>query len=356
MTITIIFVTILFKHYTESAGITIKMKRYKTIILLMVIFFMSAFYIFSAAPGSGYDFLYMNYENAEVSIPYRLYTPADYQTKKYPVILFLHGSADRGNDNEAQLSGFPYYFYAKEFMKTHPAIIILPQCPAEGQWVNVEWSRGDYSTDEVKETPYLKAVYELTLLCASDYNADLNRLYITGLSMGGYGTWDMIIRHTDIFAAALPICGGGDSSKAERIKDLPVWNFHGNRDPVVPITGSVKMAEALYNLNAENFKFTIYENGYHDAWSQTYSNTEVLEWLFSQTKSKNNNLSGETENTVNTEKPESKQIKENTPSAESNDSQPSVQKSDIFIMPIIIVISAVMLFFFITMIIKIIKF
>ena len=218
-------------------------------------------------------------------MPYRIYVPAGYETVQYPVVLYLHSAGERGNDNTIQISGgAPYYLFANGFIINNPAIIIAPQCPADEQWVDTDWTHGDYSADEIEETIYLRMAHEMLLKTIADYNADISRIYITGISMGGYGAWDMIIRHPDTFAAAVPICGAGDSSKADVIKDIPIWAFHGDVDPVVPVSGVRKIMEAFKTISSNNFNLTVYENTYHDAWTPTYRNEDVMKWMFRQTK------------------------------------------------------------------------
>jgi Predicted peptidase len=218
-------------------------------------------------------------------MPYRIYIPSGYENNRYPVVLYLHSAGERGNDNGIQISGgAPYYLFANGFIINNPAIIIAPQCPADKQWVDTNWTYGDYSTDEVEETVYLRMTYELLNKTIADYNADISRIYITGISMGGYGTWDMVTRHPDMFAAAVPICGAGDSGKAEVIKDIPIWAFHGDIDPVVPVSGVKKIMEACMKIDSNNFNLTIYENTYHDAWTPTYRNEDVFKWMFRQVK------------------------------------------------------------------------
>ena len=226
-----------------------------------------------------------NFESGVYSeVPYRIYVPADYKDKQYPVILYLHSAGERGSDNEYQLYGAPYYLFIDGFIEKYPAIIIAPQCPVGEQWVDTDWELGDYSTDEVAETIYLRITYEILMQSVADYNADVNRIYITGISMGGYGTWDMLTRYPDTFAAGLPISGAGDSGNAEKIKDIPIWSYHGDLDYVVPVSGMLKMSEAFDKIESHKFNLTIYEHTYHDAWTRTYRNETTWRWLFDQVK------------------------------------------------------------------------
>ena len=257
--------------------------------------------IFSNINIYGYqeNFEYKWFSPDGINMPYRIYVPVGYETAQYPVVLYLHSAGERGNDNAIQIyGGAPYYLFANGFIINNPAIIIAPQCPADEQWVDTDWSYGDYSTDEVEETIYLRAAYEILMEKITDYNADVSRIYITGISMGGYGTWDMIIRYPDVFAAAVPICGAGDSSKAEVMKDIPIWAFHGDVDPIVPVSGVRKMMEAFRAINSNNFNLTVYENTYHDAWTSTYRNEDVMKWMFRQTKNPGSEQDSEISDTV----------------------------------------------------------
>jgi hypothetical protein len=125
----------------------------------------------------------------------------------------------------------------------------------------------------------LTTALEIADAIASEFVTDPARQYITGLSMGGYGTWDSIIRNPDRFAAALPICGAGDPTKADLIKQLPLWTFHGDIDPTVPVKGSRQMVAALEAVGS-TIRYTEYPGVMHDAWDMTYANEEVIDWLF----------------------------------------------------------------------------
>ena len=183
-------------------------------------------------------------DSAGTSLPYRLYIPPTTATgnsadekqrqQRLPLLLYLHGSGHRGDDNELQVAYEPGILYAVLNSAYSGCILVAPQCAPDYQWVDTPWSYGSYDLDSVDESRYLRAVYELILSLKTSLPVDADRIYVTGISMGGYGTWDIIERHPELFAAALPVCGAGDPSKAELIKDLPVWCFHGDFDHVVP--------------------------------------------------------------------------------------------------------------------------
>ncbi|MCL5029119.1 MAG: prolyl oligopeptidase family serine peptidase [Bacteroidetes bacterium] len=195
---------------------------------------------------------------------YLLYLPKDYDKDKSPspLILFLHGAGERGNDIEiVKRHGYPKVI---ETGKDLSFVIISPQCKEELWW----------DSDEL---------FTLLQEIISKYNIDTNRIYLTGLSMGGFGTWDLAIKHPGMFAAIAPICGGGDPSKVCAIKNLPVWVFHGAKDQVVPIKRSVEMVEALEACGG-NPKFSVFPEAAHDSWTQAYNNPKLYEWFLEHKK------------------------------------------------------------------------
>lgn len=203
-----------------------------------------------------------------VNLNYLLYLPADYEVgnKNFPLILFLHGAGERGDDLElVKMHGIPKIV---EQQKDFPFIAISPQCPADRWWVD-PW--------------LLEALNSLLDEIIQNYRVDTNRVYLTGLSMGGFGTWALAIAHPERFAAIAPICGGGMPWMAYRIKNVPVWAFHGAQDPVVPLQRTEEMVDALKRLNGP-VKLTVYPDAGHDSWSQTYSNPELYQWFLAHRK------------------------------------------------------------------------
>jgi len=214
------------------------------------------------------------------SLNYRLYSPDTEPSTSYPLILFLHGADERGNDNAAQLSyGVPdilEYIQANE-----PAFLLAPQCPDELRWSNVLGRTNlQPSLPEFPSHP-MKLVIELLETFLNNNPVDPNRIYLTGLSLGGFGTWDLLMRRPEWFAAAIPICGGGDTDQVGKIKHIPQWIFHGSADPVIVPEHSRRMVKALKEAGG-NLKYTEYEGVDHNSWDPTYTNSEVLEWLFEQ--------------------------------------------------------------------------
>lgn len=204
-----------------------------------------------------------------VKLNYLLYLPKDYgkvADKKYPLILFLHGAGERGDDlNKVKVHGIPKIVEQKD---DFPFIAVSPQCPQESWWP--------------MEVDALKALLDKIV---KEYAVDPDMVYLTGLSMGGYGSWSLAIAYPDKFAAVVPICGGGDEKKVSAIKNIPVWVFHGAKDSVVKLAESEKMVNALKEAGG-NVQFTVYPEADHDSWTATYDNPELYEWLLKQKRHK----------------------------------------------------------------------
>lgn len=235
-------------------------------------------------------------DSAGTKLLYRIYVPDDVaEGEKLPLLLYLHGAGHRGSDNALHVYFEPGILARVLSSEYKRCILVAPQCPEGARWVDTPWEAGSYSIEDVPESKQLCAVYELILSLIETEPADPDRIYITGLSMGGYGTWDLILRHPGLFAAAVPICGAGDPSKSERISDLPVWFFHGSADEVVPVSGSRDMAIALENIGGKVYTYTEYPGVGHSSWEDAYFEPELLDWLFSQSKSGSSDLSTSSE-------------------------------------------------------------
>lgn len=219
-----------------------------------------------------------------VELPYRLYVPDNVpEGQDIPILTFLHGAGERGNDNELPLStDCELLNRMVQNPEQYPCIIVVPQCGDGSQWVDTPWSAGNYSVSNIPMSRYLTAVRELLVSLEKEYHIDSRRRYITGLSMGGFGTWDMIMRYPRTFAAALPICGGADPLQILRLMDLPIRTYHGNADPIVPVSGTRLIAQMMELYEAPYFSYTEIEEGDHGIWGGIYRNPETAEWLFSQ--------------------------------------------------------------------------
>jgi predicted peptidase len=218
------------------------------------------------------------------TLRYRAIYPDYNKIRRYPLVIFLHGGGERGNDNEAQLKWGVMNFVTDQAMTMYPAIIIAPQCPLNQQWSSFQ-STKDSKEIHFQATPSkpMELLHQLIRQIIKDALVDTNRIYITGLSMGGFGTYDAITRYPDLFAAAIPVCGGGDTSKVAVFAHIPIWIFHGSEDPVVDPLLSVDMATALIRANA-NPGFTLCPEFGHFSWLAAYSDPLLIHWMFSQHK------------------------------------------------------------------------
>jgi len=220
-------------------------------------------------------------------LPYRILYPEKYdKSKKYPLILFLHGAGERGNDNEKQLVHGAKLFIKDENRKSFPAIVVFPQCPEESSWASMKVDRAvepakrtfDYTVDA--NWP-LQAANDLVRKLSNEEAVDKSRIYISGLSMGGMGTFESVYRNPDLYAAALPICGGGDvNSYNKKIAKVPFWIFHGDNDKAVDVKLSREMVDKLKSLKAE-VKYSEYPGVGHNSWDNAFAEAEYLSWMFS---------------------------------------------------------------------------
>jgi predicted peptidase len=218
------------------------------------------------------------------AFPYRLSAPQFPEPgKKYPLVLFLHGSGECGTDNQRQITvGLPALMAAL-LKRPEPVMVLAPQCQS-GNWrVKRLAMKPEYAASK-EPAASLDVALELCRYLVAERQADPDRIYITGLSLGGFGTWDAVQRHPELFAAAVPICGGGDIRRVQEIKRLPLWVFHGDSDKNVPVDCSRRMVELLKQIGSRKVRYTEYKGADHNVWDQTYANPEVTEWLFRQTR------------------------------------------------------------------------
>lgn len=247
---------------------------------------LSAMALIAPVSNSQPQFLERSINVGDVTYKYRIYVPAGTKDKAPPVLLFLHGAGERGSDNELQtkVGLAPAIAQQKDF----PFIVVLPQCP-RGRW----WSEPDMQTHAL-------GALDQTI---EEFKCDQSRVYLTGLSMGGYGLWAIAAANPGRFAALAPVCGGVrpprrvpvqpgtvDMSSmenpyafvAEKVGKTPVWVFHGAADPVVPVTESQKMVEALKSTGGQ-VKYTEYEGVGHNSWDKAYSESELYKWMLGHT-------------------------------------------------------------------------
>lgn len=224
------------------------------------------------------------FTNGGASLPYRLLRPKDYDAnQRYPLVMFFHGAGERGNDNVKQLVHGMNDFASDDVMAKYPCFVVAPQCPNGVQWVDTPWTADAHTMPDTPTEP-LRLSLELITSLQAEFSIDENRLYVTGLSMGGFGVWDAVQRHPNRFAAAVPVCSGGDPSFAEQLAPLAVWVFHGDADTTVKPKRSRDMIAALKAAGGSP-KYTEYPGVGHNSWAATYADREMYAWLFAQKRS-----------------------------------------------------------------------
>ena len=280
------------------------------------------------------------FKDGGTTLPYRLVLPENYdESKSYPLLVFLHGAGERGNDNELQL------FHCVQYLANNlpECIIVAPQCPVGNQWVDTPWANGAYSIEKVPESNELKAVVALLDSLQEEFNVDADRIYASGLSMGGFGAWDLMMRHNDYFAAGILVCGGGDPSQAEKLVDTPLFVFHGDADPSVPVSGSRDTVQAIKDAGGELVKYVEYAGQGHGIWNTAFAHSGMLEELLTYRLSERYPDKGAEESTPEESAPaeESQTVAETSSSAESvaeNTEEESTEEES-GISPILLVLS-----------------
>jgi predicted peptidase len=210
----------------------------------------------------------------KVTLNYLLFTPKDYdqdKSKKWPLILFLHGAGERGTNLAKVAAHGPPRIVTNRV--DFPFVVISPQCPNGQVWEK-------------------EALITLLDKALKKYRIDPERVYLTGLSMGGFGSWSLATAYPERFAAVVPICGGGNvidvllppKGKEAALKSLPIWAFHGGKDPVVKVEESERMIDAFKKAGNNNVKLTIYPEAQHDSWTETYKNEELYKWFLEHTR------------------------------------------------------------------------
>jgi peroxiredoxin/poly(3-hydroxybutyrate) depolymerase len=240
-----------------------------SITLLSLIFATSSV---AAPEDDAYEKLSINYSGGDYkdeTFGYRLLKPQNIEKgNKYPLILFLHGAGERGDENARQLIHFCRMMATAEYRKEYPCYILAPQCRKDKNW------RGDQMN--VAIAAFKKTIKENVI--------DEDRIYLTGLSMGGYGSWSLGAQHPKWFAAVAPICGGGRTDQAKNLVGLPLWTFHGDKDKAVPVERSRQMIKAIKDAGGDP-KYTEYPGVGHNSWTRAYSNKKpdgLMAWMFKQ--------------------------------------------------------------------------
>lgn len=217
-----------------------------------------------------------------IATQYRLLSPPKVEEGvRYPLILFLHGAGERGSDNELQLKHFPSKMLTPERRAAFPCYVLAPQCPEDGRWTTDDWgSKSSRPIPSQPTAPMAGAIASL-IRVVGEHPIDMDRIYLTGLSMGGYGTFELATRYPDWFAAAAPVCGGGDESSAARLVGLPLSIWHGDADSAVPVENSRQIVAKFEELGIAADYHELPGVG-HDAWTTAYGAEGCLEWMFEQ--------------------------------------------------------------------------
>lgn len=277
------------------------MKRISTLIIIWLQL-QSAFLLFSQTDLLG--FTIGEFVDGEESLQYCLYIPEEYTSEKqYPLLIGLHGQGERGNPRKIiKAYGLGTVLSSPKVQKQYPHILLLPICPPNTNWVDVQFKSGSYSITETPITSELKLLYKLIKQLEKDYSLDKYRYYLIGLSIGAYGVWDMISRFPQTFAAAIPMSGAGDPGTVTDLKEISLWIFHGAWDFYIPVDGAREMVRAFESIGIEFNKgskintpsfTTAVENGstklyteirspWHIIWSPIISDPLIHRWLFAQ--------------------------------------------------------------------------
>ena len=237
-----------------------------------------------------------------LEIPYRLFTPNNIKNEKKPLVIFLHGRGERGTENGQRIYKNAGILMNENSLLTnklqhkYPCYVLVPQCSDKSE--NEEWAKWIGNSPETpfkgleKDGSYRmnpipsesgEATLELIEKIIAENAVDSSRVYITGLSMGGFGTWDFIARNPNLFAAAIPMAGYSDPNQLEQIKEIPIWIFHGNKDKWNPVEGSRNMYKILSEINAD-VKYTEYNLGHGDTFKKAFKEPELISWMFSKIK------------------------------------------------------------------------
>jgi predicted peptidase len=228
-----------------------------------------------AGQGSIDGFIGRTYRNGSQSMPYRLFVPPAYkQDMQYPLVLWLHGAGGAGSDNRQQILadqtlGTRIWTRPQNQAK-YPSFVLVPQSPTN--WVTNGLDR--LSSE-------MSLVLSILDTVRAEFNIDPRRIYVAGQSDGGIGTWNIILQRPNLFAAAIPLCGGGDPSRAARIASMPIWAFHGERDKVISVAESRKMISALKRAGGHP-RYNEYSNVGHDVWIRAFAEPDLVDWLFAQ--------------------------------------------------------------------------
>lgn len=228
--------------------------------------------------------------NQSDTLKYRVMMPKNFNvSKQYPILLFLHGAGERGNDNKAQLIHGSKFFASEVNREKYPAIVVFPQCPKNSYWANVKIDRSSkpiklkFPRCKKPKKPMELVIKLMEDLVSKSY-VNKNQIYVGGMSMGGMGTFEILSRKPEMFAAAIAICGAGNPKKAKSYaKSTPLWVFHGAKDNVVDPQASVSLVSSILKYGGKP-NFTLYAQDNHNSWDTAFAEPKLLSWLFSNIK------------------------------------------------------------------------
>ena len=255
---------------------------YKQLTILILVLFS-----FSFIEAQNTLFIKKEFINKSDTLRYQVLFPKNYDINKtYPLVVFLHGSGERGSDNEKQLVHGSSLFTDSVNQLNYPAIVIFPQCPEKESWVNFSYEKkGTFSfTDKRKPTKQLEMVLNLIKYYKKNEAVDTKRIYVSGLSLGGMGTYDLICRHPKIFAAAIPICGAVNLKRLKSVRKVPIRIFHGSEDSAVSVEYSRNAYIELKANGSQVVEYKEYPGVNHDSWTSAFAEPDFLKWMFSQKK------------------------------------------------------------------------
>lgn len=213
------------------------------------------------------------------TLPYFLHFPNQNTKKPYPLIVFLHGY---GQDVSNSLSPGLQNLVSPKVQNTYPCMVFAPQCPKGEKWVDTDWRLMGHTLPKEPHKWMKKMMLTLSRILEK-YPINRNKIYLTGLSMGGFGTWDLAMRQPETFAALVPVCGGGDTMQAQKISHIPTWIFHGAQDNVISVERSRSMVRCLQKAGG-NPNYSEFPYLKHNSWDSAYAKQELYSWLFSQSK------------------------------------------------------------------------
>ena len=260
----------------------VKLKSFNAFLLVMLFFLNCSFGQKKIIPD------YKKFSASEGNLNYRILFPNNFDdSNKYPLHIFLHGIGERGSDNELQLTYVDKVFLNQKNYENYPAIIVFPQAPLDDNW-----SSRNLSNNEIRQsfpennspTNSLSLVIKLMDSLVNEEHVDNKRVYLSGLSNGGMGSFELLKNRPNMFASAVIICGGGNPLWAKEFaKSTPVWIAHGSDDITVHPSLSLNMADAIIKYGGSP-KLTLYENVAHDSWNNIFEDPEYLEWIYSHSK------------------------------------------------------------------------